>query len=892
MTARLLLLLSVSFLWSAASRQALAITVTTNAATGVTDIAAGFSGTFSIGSGDYAPSFEWGTTTDYELSTTTSPYDFSVPGFISVTANPWGLLPDTTYHFRLRVYDYGTGIVTTGNDLTFTTGAPNTPPVVTPTLPAVVFLSSTTAEIQFAIESGSSATTELTLEYGASQSYGASINFPTTIPTNSRDIVVGDLSNLLPNTVYHYRCKAVNGQGTTYSPDATFTTLASPVLMTNAATGVTDLGAVLNATFAPNGSNISLVFEYGTTSGYGSGTSASTSSVSGSSLVSVNGILAGLLPNTTYHFRIKGHDNISSAFYFGADSTFTTGAPATPPTVSNVSTSGVHVASASVQCTAVTAGSSDATVVWEYGTTSSYGNTAVASPSTVTLNSSRSITGQLSGLSPGTTYHYRCSATNSEGTGTSADATFTTMPGPALTTTDADGITDLAAMLHGNINPNGESYAVGFEFGTDTNYGRTKYGAQVGGNSTVAVALTADSFSPPGPTLGLLPSTTYHYRLFATGSGNSFHGSDKTFTTGPPATPPGILFNIFVLSGDINTTSAPLHFSINTGSSPATVFIDYGTTAAYGSVFNYPASFPASSSQVPTTRITGLQPSTTYHYRITASNTEGTSVSADKTFTTANLPTFNAISAATGSRTAALSGSFNPENVNYTSTFEYGPTTSYGFSFTSLNYNGPGWILGGIGVGYLPLFASGTAAGLLPQNTYHFLYKLTDSDNVSYYSADSTFTTVTPVEEWRSAWFNDVTNTGDGADSASPASDGIPNLLKYALALFPFEPSSVPQAVLKDYGGSKFLSITFDRNADKSDINYEVQVADGPDGPWTTIASSIGGAPMTGPGLVQEAFATYYINPVTVGYSNFAEVRDVISTADAPRRFMRLKVSR
>ena len=892
MTTRLLYLLFVLWLCESLRGQAHAITVTTNPATGVTDIAAEFSGTFSVGSGVYAPFFEWGTTTDYDHSTPVF-YDSTVSGLISVTASPWELLPNTTYHFRLRAYEYGTGIVTTGNDLTFTTGAPNTPPVVTPTLSAVVFLSSTTAEIQFEIESGSSATTEVTLEYGASQSYGATINFPTPIPTNSRHNVYGNLSNLLPNTTYHYRCKAVNGQGTTYSPDATFTTLASPVLMTNSATGVTDLGAVLNATLASNGSNISLVFEYGTTSGYGSGTSASTSSVSGNSLVSVNGMLAGLLPNTTYHFRIKGHDNISSAFYFGADSTFTTGAPATPPTVSSVSTSGVHVASASVQCTAVIAGSSDATVVWEYGTTSSYGNTAVASPSTVTLNGRRSITGQLSDLDAGTTYHYRCRATNSEGTGTSADATFTTMPGPALITYDADGITDLVAMLHGSINPSGESYTVGFEFGTDTNYGRIKYGAQVSGNSTVAVALTADSFNPFGPSLGLLPSTTYHYRLFATGSGNSFHGSDKTFTTGPPTTPPGILFNIFVLSGDSTTTSASLHFSLTAGSSPATVFIDYGTTAAYGSVFNYPASFPASSSQVPTTRITGLQPSTTYHYRITANNTEGAAVSADRTFTTANLPTFNAISASSvGSRTALLGGSFNPENVNYTSTFEYGPTTSYGSSFTSLNYNGPGWILGGIGVNYLPLFASGTATGLLPHNTYHFRYKLTDSDNVSYYSADSTFTTVTPVEEWRSVWFNDVTNTGDGADSASPAGDGIPNLLKYALALFPFEPSSLPQAVLKEYGASKFLSITFDRNADKSDINYEVQVADGPGGPWTTIASSIGGAPMTGAGLVQEAFASYYINPVTVGYSNFAEVRDVVSSADAPRRFMRLKVTR
>src|SRR6478672_11531863 len=75
---------------------------------------------------------------------------------------------------------------------------------------------------------------------------------------------------------------------------------------------------------------------------------------------------------------------------------------------------------------------------FEYGPTTTYGTqTPVQGP--IQGNGDRSVTADVTGLAPSTTYHYRLVATNPSGTVNGADATFTTpAPGaapPALTAT-------------------------------------------------------------------------------------------------------------------------------------------------------------------------------------------------------------------------------------------------------------------------------------------------------------------------------------------------------------------------------------------------------------------------------------------------------------------------
>ncbi|MGA1976606.1 MAG: FISUMP domain-containing protein [Bacteroidales bacterium] len=74
-------------------------------------------------------------------------------------------------------------------------------------------------------------------------------------------------------------------------------------------------------------------------------------------------------------------------------------------------------------------------VTFEYGTTTSYGNTVTAAQSPVTGNTNTPVSADISGLTSSTLYHYRIEAVNSDGTKYSSDAEFTTDG----TLTDVDG---------------------------------------------------------------------------------------------------------------------------------------------------------------------------------------------------------------------------------------------------------------------------------------------------------------------------------------------------------------------------------------------------------------------------------------------------------------------
>jgi hypothetical protein len=67
------------------------------------------------------------------------------------------------------------------------------------------------------------------------------------------------------------------------------------------------------------------------------------------------------------------------------------------------------------------------TVSFEWGLTNSYGNTVAATPAQVTGNTVTPVSATLPGLDPGTTYHFRCKATNAGGTAYGADQNFTTL---------------------------------------------------------------------------------------------------------------------------------------------------------------------------------------------------------------------------------------------------------------------------------------------------------------------------------------------------------------------------------------------------------------------------------------------------------------------------------
>ena len=293
-----------------------------------------------------------------------------------------------------------------------------------------------------------------------------------------------------------------------------------PAVSAGSATSVTSSSATLSGTVNPNGASTTVVFEYGTTTGYGNTVTASESPLSGISGQSASKVLVGLAPNTTYHFRVKATNSMGTTY--GSDVSFVTSADA--PSASTSEATSVTSGSATLNGAVNPNGTSTA-VVFEYGTTTGYGSTATAGQSPLSGSGSQAVSKGIAGLAPGTTYHCRVKATNSKGTAYGSDVSFTTSPtAPTGATGSAAPVGSSTATLNGTVNPNGASTTVLFEYGATTNYGST-----VTADQSPATGTSSQSVSKE--ISGLSPATTYHFRVKATNSAGTASGSDGSFTT-------------------------------------------------------------------------------------------------------------------------------------------------------------------------------------------------------------------------------------------------------------------------------------------------------------------------------------------------------------------------
>ena len=74
----------------------------------------------------------------------------------------------------------------------------------------------------------------------------------------------------------------------------------------------------------------------------------------------------------------------------------------------------------------VNANNDDSTVSFDSGADTSYGTNVAGTPSPVTGTVATAVSATLTGLSPGTTYHFRVDGINAEGASAGTDLTFTT----------------------------------------------------------------------------------------------------------------------------------------------------------------------------------------------------------------------------------------------------------------------------------------------------------------------------------------------------------------------------------------------------------------------------------------------------------------------------------
>jgi hypothetical protein len=247
------------------------------------------------------------------------------------------------------------------------------------------------------------------------------------------------------------------------------------------------------------------------------------------------------------------------------------------------------------------------------------------------------------GLAPAV-YYYRVVAENKQSEAEAKPVEgevkeFARIAPPLLSAGEAQSATVSSVVLSGTVNPQGVETTYRFELASEAEYqaalaesAEDPYAA--GPSSTATDAGSDYTTHATGPVLvgGLLPDTTYRYALVATNQDGSGIAPGGTFTTGNPTTPPGastgpangVAQNTATITGVINTEGLPTTYGFEIGPQAG----DYGPPTGLGSV-----GAGASEAEV-ALALTGLQPGTIYHYRITATNIDGTREGTDRTFTT------------------------------------------------------------------------------------------------------------------------------------------------------------------------------------------------------------------------------------------------------------------
>ncbi|MEO8966494.1 MAG: fibronectin type III domain-containing protein [Solirubrobacteraceae bacterium] len=199
---------------------------------------------------------------------------------------------------------------------------------------------------------------------------------------------------------------------------------STPAVTAESAVNIGNTTATLTATINPNGSATGYSFQYGPTSAYGLSTNSHRVGA-GSKPVTVRIDIAGLTPGTPYHFHVTALNGAGTAS--GTDKTFTTTGPppaavVTGPPVSVGKTVATATGSINPQGAATT---------WavQYGVSTTYGSQTIPAQPLAAVPTSLPVSTVLSGLAPGTLFHYRLVAYHGGGiTSAGADATFFTEP--------------------------------------------------------------------------------------------------------------------------------------------------------------------------------------------------------------------------------------------------------------------------------------------------------------------------------------------------------------------------------------------------------------------------------------------------------------------------------
>lgn len=306
---------------------------------------------------------------------------------------------------------------------------------------------------------------------------------------------------------------------------------------------------------------------------------------------------------------------------------------------------------------------------FEYGTSTSYGTKT----SSIQYDfQSCKVFANINNLTPHQTYHVRIVETylfqNTWHTSYGDDKTFTTFDRPTVTTGAATDITSTSVVLNGTVNPNGGNTKAFFNYRPETcvwNCLDAKSVKQDISPVNIPVNITTKLDN-------LKAGLKWYYSLEAENQNGKSKGEEKTFfTTSKPI--------VTTLSAtEIGTHAATLNAWVNPAGFDTMYYFEYGETSAYG-IKKSPV-YAGKGTELKSVSLplpNSFDAGKTYHFRIVATNTLGTSYGDDKTFSAEKIKPPSAVTGDVASvtiSTAVLKGVVNPHNDQTMWHFDYRKT--------------------------------------------------------------------------------------------------------------------------------------------------------------------------------------------------------------------------